>query len=141
MESCVTTVHAWNTVPWVTISWWYTCARIPQFLSRPFKVSCQDFTQGCIAKFSSEFQMLSGHLILSMCQTYPLSPSTHSPGSRKWRRALLNILMLLYLPAGQGPWIQTKFPARMSTPTSYLSADFPACLSKAKAFPLSAAPC
>jgi hypothetical protein len=31
---------------------------------------------------------------------------------------LVKNLMSVYLPAGYGPWIQKRFPARMSTPSS-----------------------
>jgi len=36
--------------------------------------------------------------------------------------------MLVYLPTGYGPWIHTRFPATMLTPSSYRRADFPAYL-------------
>jgi hypothetical protein len=60
---------------------------------------------------------LPGHLILSGWPRYPSSASTRSPGSRKFLKILLKILMSVYLPAGYGPWIHTRFPTRMSAPS------------------------
>ena len=66
---------------------------------------------------------LPGPLTLSTCPRYPLSASTRLPGSRKCLKHWLKILMSLYVPAGYGPWIHTRFPAMMPTPSSYRMTD------------------
>ncbi len=53
---------------------------------------------------------------------------------------LIKILMSVHFPAGYGPWIHTRSPPKMLTPISYWSADFPAYLCDANAFPRIKAP-
>ncbi len=48
------------------------------------------------------------HLILSWCPQYQSSALTCLCRSRKCKRTLLKILILVYLPAGEGPWIHTS---------------------------------
>jgi len=111
-----------------------TWLRIPQFFSLPFSVSCRALTLPCITTFFDDTS-LPGPLTLSTCPRYPSSASTRSPGSRWCLKHWLKILMSLYVPAGYGPCIHTRFPAMMSTPSSYRTADLPAYLWDAKVGP------
>ena len=71
---------------------------------------------------------------------WPLSALVRLSGCRQFTGMFMKILMSIHAPAGYGPLIQTRFPARILIPSSYWSTDLPAYLRGPKRFPFFVTP-
>ena len=91
-----------------------------------FTVSCLDLTLLIIFFFFSGTVIQLGHFTFKGASpAYPSSASTRSSRSSHNERDEQKISTSGNAPAGKGPLIHTKWPEMISTPSSYLSADFP----------------